>query len=250
MSRSADMDTQQLVAQACPKIGALGSAFYFTPETVGVGKTLGLNGFTFYFAGRGGVLGDVESSVIHSAFGYWNPELVAKSWNSALEKIGARDAGRRYMQCAHDLGRAKFSGIADLAAFCAAAEAVNEAADPSGLALYAGTAAEPLADDLPARAMQLVAVLREFRGSAHLVAVLASGVDPQVAHFVRRPEMYKTFGWDESQPPTVTDADRANIDASDKLTDTMVAKAFGVLDDAGATALLSGLDSIEAALKA
>ena len=243
------MDTQLLVDQACSKIGALGSAFYFTPETVAVGKSLGLNGFTFYFLGRGGVLGDVEAPVITSAFGYWNPELITKSWESAREKMAPRDAGRRYMQCAHDLGRAKFAGVADLAGFCAAAEAVNNAADPSGLALYAGTAAEPLADDLPGRAMQLITVLREFRGSAHLVAVLASGVAPKIAHYIKRPDMYKTFGWGEDAPE-VTDVDRAHLAAADTTTDRMVTSAYGVLDDDGAKALLAGLDNIEAALKA
>ena len=228
---------------------ALGSAFYFTPETVAVGKELGLDGFRFYFLGRGGVLGDAESPVVSSAFGWWNPGLVAKMWNGAREKMAPRDAGRRYMQCAQDLGRAKFGGIANLAEFCAAAEAVVNAADTSGLTLFAGTAAEPLAEDLPARAMQLVAVLREYRGSAHLVAVLATGLSPKTAHFIKRPDMFKSFGWGE-EAVDVTDAHRAALASSEAATDRMCATAFGVLDDAGAQALLAGLDAIEAALKA
>lgn len=242
------MDNARLVAQACPKIGALGSAFYFNPQTVTTGKALGLDGFRFYFLGRGGVLGDVEAPVITSAFGYWNPTLVATMWNSAKEKMAPRDAGRRYMECAHDFGRAKFSEVDGLDGFCAAAEAVVAGADPAGLALFAGIAAEPLAEDLAARAMQLTAVMRELRGSAHLVAVLASGVNPKIAHFIRRPEMYKTFGWGE-EGPEVTDADRANLAAADALTDRLVAGAYSVLDGAGAQALLSGLDALEAAVK-
>ena len=241
------MNTAELIATACPKIGALGSAFYFIPETTAKGKELGLDGFRFYFAGRGGVLGDVEAPVIASAFGYWNSDLVAKMWNSALEKIGARDAARRYMTCAHDLGRAKFAGVADLDAFNAAAEKVVAAADPAGLALFAGIAAEPLADDAPARAMQLVAVLREFRGSAHLVAVLASGVEPKIAHFIRRPDMLKAFGWGDDAP-AVSDADKANLAAADALTDRLVTSAYSALSATEADALVAGLKAMETAL--
>ncbi len=70
----------------------------------------------------------------------------------------------------------------------AAADAVNEAADPVGLALYSGFRGELLVDDVPGRAMQIISVLREFRGSAHLIALRASGVDARTAHFIKRPE--------------------------------------------------------------
>jgi len=241
------VNTAELVATACPKIGALGGAFYFVPETVSKGKELGLDGFRFYFIGRGGVLGDVESPVVASAFGYWNPGLVDKMWTSAREKLAPRDGGRAYMACAHDFGRAKYSAVDGLDAFCAAAEKVVAAADRAALALFAGTAAEPLADDLPARAQQLLTVLREFRGSAHLVAVLASGVEPKVAHAIRRPEMVKPFGWEEGSIEP-SDADHAALAASDALTDELVTPAYSVLDASEAQALVAGLTACEAAV--
>ena len=89
------MDSMELVQTACPKIGSLGSAFYFHPDTVAKGKELGLDGFRFYFLGRGGVLGDVEPQVIQSAFGYFEPGLIAKIWNSAKETMApTRPRGR------------------------------------------------------------------------------------------------------------------------------------------------------------
>ncbi len=241
------MNSTELLAAACPKIGGLGGAFYFAPETVARGKELGLDGFRFYVLGRGGVLGDVESPVIASAFGYWNGDLIAKMWNTAREKMGARDGGRHYMACAQDFGRAKFSGVANLGAYCEAAQAVVAAANPAGLALFAGVAGEPLADDLPAKAMQLATVLREFRGSAHLVAVLASGIEPRIAHFIRRPEMNKMFGWGEDEPTVPAEA-AAQLAAADALTDKLVLPAYSVLDESAAAALVSGLDAMEAAL--
>jgi hypothetical protein len=242
------MTPEELVAAASPKIGAMGSAFYFVPETAARGKELGLDAFRFYFLGRGGVLGDVEAPVVASAFGYFNPDLVAKMWSSAKAVLPPREAGRVYFQACADLGRRRFADLAGLGAFCAAAGAVNAAADPVGLPLYAGIRAEPLADDEPGRAMQLVSVLRELRGSAHLLAVRAAGVEPRTAHFASRPDDGAMFGWAEDQTPAVTEADRAAMVEAEAITDRIVTPAYAALDDDGARALLTGLHAMEAAL--
>lgn len=241
------MTPDELINSACPKIGSLGGAFYFAPATVARGKELNLDGFRFYFLGRGGVLGDVEPNVVTSAFGYFNPGLVTKMWNSAKERLGPREAAREYLGCAHRFGREKFADIPDLDAFCSAAETINNAIHPAGLALYAGISAEPLPDDLPARAMQLAAVLREYRGSVHLLAVVASGLSPVTAHYLRRPDDYASFGWGE-EPPTVGAEERAQFEAADRLTDELVRPAFATLDTAGGEALLKGLEHMEKAL--
>jgi hypothetical protein len=236
-----------LVHAACPPIAKLGSAFYFQPETLAKGKEHGIDGFRFYMLGRGGVLGDVESPVIASAFGYFHPAMIERLWTSARQKMSPRDAGRLYLECCRDFGRSRLSEIPDLDAFCAAADAINTAADPAGLALYAGVSSEPLPDDLPARAMQLITVLREFRGSAHLAAVIASGVAPRVAHYLKRPNDYATFGWGD-EPPVVTDEDRANYESAEALTDRMVRSAYSAVDESGANALVAGLTAIAPAL--
>lgn len=241
------MTTQDFIAAAHPKIGSLGAAFYFHPDTLAVGKELGLDGFRWYFLGRGGVLGNVEAQVVASAYGYFSPALCDKIWTSAAEKMAPRDAGRRYQQCAQDLGRAAFSDIAGIDAYCAAAEKINEAADPANLALYAAIDAEPLADDAPARAMQLTALLREFRGCMHLTALVASGMSMEMAHLVKRPDDYGTFGWGDS-PPEVTDADRALSETAEDLTNKLVTPAFSVLDETEQQDLLNGLAAMEAAL--
>jgi hypothetical protein len=243
--------TLDLVQEASPKIAAIGPGFYFTGETVAVAKEHGLDFFQLYFLGRGGVLGDVDSDVVASAFGYFNPPVVAHMWTTAQaqSKLSPREAGRIYLKCAHDFGRQHLSDVPGLAEFCAAAEKVNNNADRAGLSLYAAIAAEPLAEDLPARAMQLNTVLREHRGSAHLVAVLATpGLTPKVAHAIRRPEMWVLFGYDEADRPAGTDAERAALEKSDELTDQIVADAFDVLDASERTALLNGLEAIEKAI--
>lgn len=240
------MTPAELVQSACPKIADLGSSFYFAPATLAKGKELGLDGFRFYFLGRGGVLGDVEPAVVRSAFGYFAPGLVTKIWGSAKEKMAPREAGRAYLACAQEFGRATFAGIEGLDAFCDAAEAINGATDAASLALYAGISAEPLADDAPARAMQLTTVLREYRGSAHLAAIRTLGLDPAVAHAIKRPNDVSTFGYEE--PPTITDADRVLHAESEALTDKMVLDAYGAVDADGGAALMAGLEAMESAV--
>jgi hypothetical protein len=242
------MTPEQLVQTVAGPIGSMGGAFYFVPETLAVGKEHGLGGFQWYVLGRGGVLGDVEPAVVQAAFGYFHADLVGKLWSGAREKMAPRDAARRYVLCAADFGRAKLGAVQGLGAFCEAAKAVVDAAHPAGLSLFAGIHAEPLVDDLPGRAYQLVCVLRELRGSAHLVAVLASGLSAPQAHYLRRPNDMKSFGYDEADPPAVSDADRAALAASDVLTDKLVLPAFSVLDAAGRDALAAGVAGMAAAL--
>ncbi len=241
------MTPDELVAAACPTIRDLGWAYYFLPETAAKGERFGLDVFELYFLGRGGVLGDCEARVVASAFGYYKPQVVEAMWNSGRDKLAPRAAGRLYLECAHDYGRSRFSEIEGLEDFCAAAEAVVDAADPAGLALFAGISAEPLPDDAAARAQQLVTVLREFRGGAHLLAVLACGVSPLVAHYVQHPEMWGIFGWADDEVPTVTVDDHAALDAAEELTDRLVLPAYAVLDGDGRTALLAGLDAMQKA---
>jgi hypothetical protein len=244
------LTSSELVRAVCPKIADHGWAYYFAPETVARGEELGLDVFDFYCLGRGGVLGDVEWPVVHSAFGYFNPDTVRDRWNAGREKIAPRDAGRAYIACCHELGRKRLSDLDGLEAFCRAAEQVNAAAEVPGLSLYAAISAEPLASDLPARALQLVAVLREYRGSIHLLSVVASGLRPKEAHYLHRPDFWAMFGWSEDDVPDVTDDHRARLQAAEALTDSLVLPAYSVLDPEGAAALVAGIDAIAAALTA
>lgn len=245
------MTPRELVAAACPMIGETGWAHYFVPATLARGSDLGLDVLGFYILGRGGVLGDVEWQVVSSAFGYFNPDTIRDAWTAGREKVAPRDAGRAFLECCQELGRSKLALVDGLEEFCEAAEAVNaEAVKVPGLALHAGISAEPLPGDPPARAFQLVSVLREFRGGAHLVAVVASGLTPKEAHYMQRPDFMGLFGWPDGDVPEVADEHSRRLADSETLTDEIVLPAYSVLDDKGAEALVSGIEAISAAVKA
>lgn len=236
------------MAQACPLISQLGGLFYFESEALAIGEALGLDPLQLYVLGRGGVFGDAEAVVVHSALGYFAPSMVTALWESAKAIVPPRQGTRAYLECCQAFGRRHLSAIAGLDEFCRAAQTVLAAASPIGLPMFAGSAAEPLASDAPARAMQLVTVLREFRGGTHLLAVVACGLDPKVAHYASRPDVFFNFGYSEDDVPVVTDEDRARFRAADDLTERLMVPAFSVLDPAGAAVLLHGLRAMRAAI--
>ena len=98
------------------------------------------------------------------------------------------DAARAYLACADHVGTASLDGLDVLDAFNHAAETVVAAVDRSALPLFAGIAAEPLPEHPAARADRNVCILRELRGSVHLLVIVASGLAPSVAHVIRRPD--------------------------------------------------------------
>lgn len=223
-------------------MGGAGAAFYFHPDTLAKGKEHGLGGMKFYFLGRGGVLGNVSSDVVASAFGYFHPDSAATLWNSASEKLAPREAATIYHECAAHIGRTLLSDVADLDAFNDAASAAIAGTDRAGLALFAGIAAEPLVDDAAGRAMQQAAVLRELRGSAHLNALLATGIVPAEAHCLRRPEMAAPFGWDPA--PDTSAFDMAKLEAAETLTNQLVGVGFASLSEDQSAALAAGAAAI------
>lgn len=229
------------------KTGDIGASFYFVPETLARGKELGLDGFRFYFLGRGGVLGDVDSAVVRSAFGYFHPRLIGRMWDTAREVLSPRDAAREYIACAHAHGRRKFADIEGLEAYVEAAARVIQAVDGGAMALFAGVRAEPVPDDPPAAAIHQAMVLREMRGSAHLAAITAVGLRTDVAHAIKRPTDVELFGW-KDEPPVVTDEARRLHDQAEELTNVALEAAFATLDDAQAEALVAGTDAMHAAL--
>ena len=244
------MNNQELLDAACPLINDLGAAFYFIPETLGVGKAMGLGGMEFYVQGRAGQMGNTEPEAVAAAFGYFKPALLKSVLDAANAKSEPRVSGAAFMNACATLSRAKLSGLSNLDAFVAALEKVNNAADGDGLALYAAINTEKLAEDAAGRALQLIAILREYRGSAHLVALRASGLDSKTAHYMKRPDMWKQFGYTEEEAPVITDEIKAARVQAENITDRIVEPAFAVLSDAERSILVDGLKEVKAALAA
>lgn len=222
-------------------IGAAGGAFMLHPDVLQPGKDAGYpGGFSYYVVGRGGVLGDVDANVVASAFGFFAPALVRSLWDSGVVIEGARAGADRYASSCAAWGRerlATFDGVQELDALLSH---VIDEADPSGLSLFAGWQTQTRASDAPGRCYQLIHVLRELRGSCHIVAVVAHGMSP-LAAILANPgsagvEQAKRFGW-EGPFPSTSDL-VATFDSAESLTDQMMARHLSVLDDTSLSRLV------------
>ena len=151
----------------------LGSGFMVSPETFAIRNQTGLNGWELYFAGRCGVLGDVDADVV----------IASTLWD-ASRFIESREAlVARYAAAAHAWGRRllkRFEGVDRLAELL---EPIVAAAPATAAALIAGWRALPLPVDAPARVVQLLQTLREHRGAMHGIAILVCGLTPLSAIF-------------------------------------------------------------------
>jgi hypothetical protein len=226
------MNAAEVAAATSIPINAIGAKFMLIPETNDIGAELGFaHPFAFYTAGRGGVLGDVDADVIISAFGFFAPGLIRKFWDSSKSVMSPRQAGSAFAGAAQSWGRKHLRGVDGLERLCELGEKVIDAADSSALALFAGWRSEPLATDAPARAYQILHVLREHRGSAHIVAVLASGLTPFQAHFGKLGEPgLKNFGWRDWRSELLDIAGmETRLAQAETLTTELITPAFAVL---------------------
>lgn len=207
-----------------------GSTWMLHKETMArAGENGYENPFAFYFAGRGGVLGDVDAEVVYSAFGWFSPAIARPMWEAGVAVHGAREAADRYFAAGAAWGRDHLAGVDRLERFVELAERVVAAAETSGRPLFAGWKVHPRVEGAPGRALQLIHVMREWRGANHLVATTAVGLSPLEAILGDDGERQaRFFGWPEPFP-AVTDEIKARRGEAEVLTDRMGAPAFEAL---------------------
>jgi hypothetical protein len=204
---------------------------------------LGLDDFPYYFAGRGGVLGDIDDDAVGALFHFFPAEMTRACWQAARKRMPLRDIGLRYAGTCRAWGRARLGQWPRAERLAELLECIAGAASSTGLPLFAAWRSVPLPDDGPGRAVQLAHVLREHRGGHHAIAVQSSHLDPLLAVLARDngEERARFLHWAEPFPP-VTDEIRERRQAIEELTDDLAAPPYAVLDDAQAAELKILLD--------
>ncbi|QKW38082.1 evbL [Actinomadura sp. NAK00032] len=211
-------------ARAADKtIHDIGSTWMLDPSVSERGKELGYaNPFAFYFAGRGGVLGDADGGVVWSALGFFEPGVVRAMWDEGVAVAGAREAARRYTRAFTAWAEERVPADPRL---CELAERVANAADGAGLPLFCGWRAEPLPEPGPGRLVQVFQVLRELRGGMHLVATTAVGLTPLEAVLTNEGEGKAKFcGW-RGEFPDCT-ALKPRLAEAEEITDRLSAAVY------------------------
>jgi len=193
-----DLTAAETARAADRLIHTMGSTWMISPETGARTAEYGYttNGLAFYFTGRGGVLGDVDASVVYAAMGWWEPTVLRTLWEAGLEVRSAREAAALYGQACALWGEDHLADFAGTARLQELGQRVIDSADASGLPLFAGWRAQPPAADGPGRLMQVIHILRELRGGLHLAATTAAGLTPLQAMLTKDgPGQAKFFGW-------------------------------------------------------
>ncbi|MEW1689169.1 hypothetical protein ACIQOF_15765 [Streptomyces sp. NPDC091265] len=225
-------------------VNPLHSALYFSPD---LGKELAGIGIedpsAAYFASRGAAFGAVGPGTVTATFYNFNHELVARHlpavWDIAspeavlAARLRTADSTLRRLLGEEIIASPELAEAARLALH--AAEACTRHARP----LYAAHADLPVPEQPHLAYWHAATLLREHRGDAHLVALLAAELDPVealVSHSATSKGMsprwiLSTRGWRRSDWE----------DASARLRDRGLLTAEGELTEAG-TALRAGLE--------
>ncbi len=181
------MDPLEAASSICRPIGSIGSRFMFDPATYAGAADHGYSGLDFYFAGRCGVLGDVDADIVNAALGFFEPANVRALWEQGIAVAGAQRASELFAASCAEWGRQHFGDQAggedvDYEELAELAGRVIDAAPGSALPIFVGWRNLPVPDDAKGAAAHRLNTLRELRGGVHLIAVVAAGIDP--AHAV------------------------------------------------------------------
>jgi hypothetical protein len=155
---------------------AVGGKFMRGPIVDEHAARIGLKSLAFGFAGRAGVLGDVDADVVTSVLAFFSPAVVERWWNEARSVVPPRVAAEHYAEACAAFGRAKLQAIDGLDRLVDIGEAVIADAQIIGVPLFAAWRRSWRAVDTAGHAAQVLHILREHRGSNHVLAIAASGL--------------------------------------------------------------------------
>jgi hypothetical protein len=222
-----ELTGEQTVQAADRVLHDVGTVWMVHPDTRNRAAEYGYGKLTpFYFAGRGGVLGDVDAGVVIAAMGWWEPGFVRLMWDRGRTVAGARESADNYAKACGAWADDHLAGFPHADRLSELAQQVVDTAEEAGLPLFAGWRAQPRAEGGVARMLQLVHVLREWRGSAHLVATTAVGLRPLEAILTNEGENQARFlGWRDENLPNCDHLKDRHVQAQE-ITDRLLAAEY------------------------
>ena len=249
MSNTGHDSALAVVKSTSVPIHDIGTAIYLSPDVFGwAGEWGWSNPFAFYFAGRGGMLGDVGADVACAAFGWFEPGSVKTLYEEGVAETRPTVVAGRMAEATAMWGQKHLTHIEGINDIAALTEATVDRLEGSGLPLFVGWRDALRADGAAGRTAQLMQILREWRGGVHLIATTAAGLSPLEAILTNEGEgQAKFFGWSEPFPDS--QAMRHKHQQAEDLTDQLCAaslhQALGPEDyrafEAGVTAVRAAL---------
>jgi hypothetical protein len=227
----------------------IGTAIYLSPDVMGWAAEWGWsNPFAFYFAGRGGMLGDVGADVVTSAFGWFEPNAVRAMYTEGVGVATPSEAAARMAEAHSKWGRKHYADVEGLDGIVAVTEELVGGLEGSAIPVFVGWRDAERCDSAAGRAAQLMQILREWRGGLHLVSTTAAGLSPLEAILTNEGEgQAKFFGWPEPFPDIT--AIKAKHDEAEAMTDRLCASTLAqALDAAKFASFEAGVQALRAAM--
>jgi hypothetical protein len=152
---------------------------YFSPDIKAACSDTGLDFHGWYMGARAAPMGPCDASVVAAAFFNFSPTVVTPGWDAAkavgLDVVNAR----RYQMLDETLGRALGERAADPVLEQLADRYAEKAATlpMGGRPLAAAWARAQPPTEPHVRLWHSIAIVREWRGDAHVAALVVSGLD-------------------------------------------------------------------------
>ena len=166
----------ELAKRIRPVVQTLGGKFMTSPELAEVEAEAGLPPRTLYVRGRSAVLGDVPPKVAAQLFGIFPHWLFELTLPAAAGVLDAPASVRAYVESLARWSRIHLSGEGDSGRLADLLFRTVDAADASGLALFAGWQAAERPTGNAERLGFALMLFRELRGGLHFAALRALGL--------------------------------------------------------------------------
>lgn len=155
---------------------------YFAPEAAELFGGLGLTGGQQYFASRSAPLGRVPSEVVTATFYNFSPRLISRAvpaaWDiTTTEQVLATRLEVIDRAMHRVLGEPVLASDEMAEAAALAREAASALGPGPGRALYAAHSVLPWPDAAHLQLWHAQTLLREYRGDAHVAALVLAGLD-------------------------------------------------------------------------
>jgi hypothetical protein len=216
-------------ARACADVVVgLPARFMLDGATYARGGSLGFDGIDFYFAGRGGALGDVDAAVVAAAFVFFNPVTVSEAWERTRTVMPRRQAAGEFVACLASWANEHLADDVDWERLALLTGRVVAAASGAAAPLFAAWRKMGEPDGAKALSLHRMNMVRELRGAVHGASVVAAGLEPLEAVLIRTPFMAGAFGWPEPYPDV--EHRRGVWETADAAANAAVGRAYGALD--------------------
>ena len=241
------MDTIELADAIAVPLGHVGMAHYFHPLAAERAAAAGTHPVFLYATGRGGVLGDVETSYVEETFFFFKDGMIASMYEKGKQSFTPNEAAIAALEVAYEIARKSLLEVDEqiLEGFVDASNAIFASMPKGKFPLVDGYLSLKIDLDTDAEALFSAIVLRELRNAVHIEAIKAAGLTAaQACQLDKGGEAFELHGYGDDDRSEVTPELIAAREAAERDTSARMAALLEPLTDTQRAALLEGTKAL------